>query len=42
VAERMGIVPELRRRGHRFTDARAVAASGRTIARPPISRRWSR
>jgi 2-polyprenyl-6-methoxyphenol hydroxylase-like FAD-dependent oxidoreductase len=31
VAERMGVVPELRRRGHRFTEARAVAASGRTI-----------
>lgn len=32
VADRMGIVPELRRRGHRFTEARAVDASGRTIA----------
>ena len=31
VAERMGVVPELRRRGHHFTEARAVAASGKTI-----------
>lgn len=32
VAERMGIVPELRRRGYRFTEARAVASGGRRIA----------
>lgn len=31
VAERMGIVRELRRRGHRFTEARAVGAGGRRI-----------
>ena len=32
VAERMGIVPELTRRGHRLAEARAVSASGRRIA----------
>jgi 2-polyprenyl-6-methoxyphenol hydroxylase-like FAD-dependent oxidoreductase len=32
VAERMGIVPELRHRGYRLTEARAVAADGRRIA----------
>ncbi|WP_433035432.1 FAD-binding domain [Actinomycetospora sp. CA-053990] len=32
VAERMGLVPELRRRGHRFTEARGVTSSGRTFA----------
>jgi 2-polyprenyl-6-methoxyphenol hydroxylase-like FAD-dependent oxidoreductase len=32
VAERMGIVPELQRRGHRFTEARVVTSRGRRIA----------
>lgn len=32
VAERMGIVPELRRRGYVFTEARAVDRNGRRIA----------
>jgi 2-polyprenyl-6-methoxyphenol hydroxylase-like FAD-dependent oxidoreductase len=32
VAEEMGIVPELRRRGHRFTGVRAVTSGGRTFA----------
>ena len=32
VAERMGIVPELRRRGYVFTEARAVDGDGRRIA----------
>ncbi|WP_433038107.1 FAD-binding domain [Actinomycetospora sp. CA-053990] len=32
VAERMDIVPELRRRGHRFAEARAVGSSGQRIA----------
>ena len=32
VAERMGIVPELRRRGYVFTDAMAIDRSGRRIA----------
>lgn len=32
VAERMGIVPELRRRGYVFTEARAVDRNGRSIA----------
>ena len=32
VAERMGIVPELRRRGYVFTEARAVDRDGRRIA----------
>jgi 2-polyprenyl-6-methoxyphenol hydroxylase-like FAD-dependent oxidoreductase len=32
VAERMGIVPELRRRGYLFTEARAVDRAGRGVA----------
>lgn len=32
VAEKMGIVPELRRRGHRFTEARGVTSRGRRFA----------
>lgn len=32
VAERMAIVPELRRRGYRLSEARAVASDGRRIA----------
>ena len=32
VAERMGIVPELRTRGYVFTEARAIDRNGRTIA----------
>ncbi|GLZ48269.1 hypothetical protein Acsp06_44540 [Actinomycetospora sp. NBRC 106375] len=32
VAGRMGIVPELRRRGHRFTEARGVTSRGRRFA----------
>jgi 2-polyprenyl-6-methoxyphenol hydroxylase-like FAD-dependent oxidoreductase len=32
VAERMGIVPELRRRGYLFTEARAVDRAGRRVA----------
>jgi 2-polyprenyl-6-methoxyphenol hydroxylase-like FAD-dependent oxidoreductase len=32
VAERMGIVPELRRRGHQFTEVRAIDREGRRVA----------
>jgi 2-polyprenyl-6-methoxyphenol hydroxylase-like FAD-dependent oxidoreductase len=32
VAERMGIVPELRRRGYVFTEAKAIDRQGRTVA----------
>ena len=32
VAERMGIVPELRARGHRFTEVRGVTSRGRPFA----------
>ncbi len=32
VAEKMGIVPELRKRGYLFTEARAVDRTGRKIA----------
>ena len=32
VADRMGIVPELKRRGHRFVEARVVGSGGRRIA----------
>ena len=42
VAEQMGIVPELRRRGYVFTEARAVDRDGHRIASFEPSRSWDR
>ena len=40
VAERMGIVPELRRRGYVMSEARAVDRDGRRIASRDHRRSW--
>ena len=42
VAERMGIVPELRRRGYVFTEARAVNRDGRRSPRSSRRPSWGR
>ena len=42
VAEKMGIVPELRRRGYVMTEARAVNRAGRRVASLSPQPSWSR